>query len=103
MLHLLPRRDHDEGMRTYAEMDRLRKLARPLYLELRALDLEILSHEDPDTHSGYRLELVGLRSLPPSHADRLVMRVEEATRGLLKVMWVRWDEALEAIRGEGRA
>lgn len=87
-------------MSTYAEMDRLRKMARPLYLELRALCLEILAHEDPDTLSGYRLELVGLRSLSPCQADRLTRRVEEAIPGLVKVLWSRWDEDLEAIRKE---
>jgi hypothetical protein len=42
-------------------------------------------------------------SLSPFHADRLISRVEETTPGLLKVLWARWEEDLEAIRGEGRS
>ena len=90
-------------MSTYAEMDRLRKLARPLYLELRALGLDVSAHEDAESPSGYRLEITGGKSLSPAHADRLRRRVEEVTPGLLKVLWARWDESLEAIRGEGAA
>ncbi len=52
-------------MSTYAEMDRLRKLARPLYLELRALGLNLIAHEDPDTPSGYWIDLVGRKYLSP--------------------------------------
>ncbi len=88
-------------MTTYAEMDRLRKLARPLYLELRALGLDLQTEEDPGTRSGYRLDLSGTRSLSPGHVNRLRRRVEEATPGLLRILWACWDEDLKAIRREG--
>lgn len=84
-------------MSTYAEMDRLRKLARPIYLELQALGLDLQAEEDAGTRSGYRIDLSGTRSLSPGHVDRLRRRVEEATPGLLKILWARWDEDLEAI------
>lgn len=90
-------------MTSYAEMDRTRKLARPLYLELRALGLDVIAHEDSDAPSGYRIELVGARSLSPVHADRIRQRVEEATPGLLRVLWARGDEDLAAVRREGAA
>ncbi len=88
-------------MASYAELDRLRKLARPLYLELRALDLDVIAHEDPDTQSGYRIDLVGACSLSPAHLDRLQRRVDESTPGLLRVLWVKWDESLTAVLKEG--
>jgi hypothetical protein len=87
-------------MTTYAETDRLHKLARPLYLELRALGLDLQAEEDSGTRSGYRIDLVGARSLSPGHVDGLRRRVEEATPGLLRVLWARWDEDLTAIRKE---
>ncbi len=90
-------------MSAYAEKDRLRHVARSLYLEIRALGLELVAHEDPGEPSGYALELIGLRSLSPSHADRLFRRAEAVTQGLLWVMWADWDPELEAKRKEGSA
>ncbi len=81
-------------MTSYAELDRLRKLARPLYLELRALDLDIIVHENPDTQSGYRIDLVGACSLSPAHLDRLQRRVDEATAQIQRAE-VRFSELEE--------
>jgi hypothetical protein len=89
------------GMTSYAELHRQRKLARPLYLELRALGLDVRVHKDPDAPSGYSLELVGSRSLSSGHADRLARRIEEAMPGVLKVLSSAWEEDLVAIRREG--
>ncbi len=86
-------------MRTYAEMDRLHRLARPLYLELRALGLDVIAYEE-DAPSGYRIEIIGGESLSPAHVDKLQRRVDEATPGLLRVLWARWDENLTAVRKE---
>jgi hypothetical protein len=88
---------------TYAEMDRLRKKERPLYLEVRAIDLEVRADEDAEDPTGYVVVIGGLRSIAPTHADRLRRRIEEAKPGLLKVLWATWDEDLEAIRGEGKS
>jgi len=89
---------------TYAEMDRLRKLARPLYLELRALGLELRAEEDPEDPTGYALLVGGLRSLSPSHADRVRRRVEENKGGLVRVLaFGKWGGDLGAVRGEGAA
>jgi hypothetical protein len=40
-------------MISYAELNRLRKLARPLYLELRVLGLDLRAVEDPEEPTGY--------------------------------------------------
>ena len=88
-------------MSTYAEMDCLRKLARPLYLELRGLELEVRIEENTEDPTDYVVLIGGLQSLSSTHADRLRSRAEEAKPGLLKVLCARWDEDLEAIRGEG--
>jgi hypothetical protein len=53
-----------EGMPSYAEMARERKKARSLYLELRALELDLYAKEDPHDATGYRVRMAGLHSLP---------------------------------------
>jgi hypothetical protein len=45
---------------TYAELDRQLPLARPLYLELRALGLDLRAGEDPQEPTGYYVEVRGL-------------------------------------------
>jgi hypothetical protein len=90
-------------MTSYAEMARERKRARVLYLELRALGLDLRAEEDPEDPTGYRLVVEGTRSLSPTHADRIEARVRDAKPGMLRVLRVRWDEDLEAIRREGVA
>lgn len=88
-------------MTTYAETDRLRKLARPLYLKLRVLGLDLLVGEDPEIPTGYRVDLTDVKSLSPAHASWIRRRAEEAIPEFLKVLWARWDEDLEAVRREG--
>ena len=58
-------------MSRYAEMARERKKARPLYLELRALELGLYAKEDPYDATGYRVRVVGLHSLSKTHAERI--------------------------------
>jgi hypothetical protein len=92
-------------MTTYdEEMDRHRKkLARPLYPELRALGLGLSAEEEPTDPTGYRVSVGGLRSLSPAQADRMRQRVQEGKSGLLRVLLSRRDLDLEAIRREGVA
>ncbi len=79
-------------MTSYAEMARERRKARPLFLELRALDLELHIKEDPADLTGYRLAITGLRSLSPAHAARIRRRVEASKLGLLIVEdWTNFD------------
>ncbi len=88
-------------MTSYAEMARERKKARPLYLELRALGLELYAKEDPHDATRYRVRVVVLHSLPETHAERIRRRVEESKPGLLRVLFGRWDPDLLAIQREG--
>ena len=59
-------------MTSYAELNRQRKLARPLYLELRALDLNLHAGEDPQEPLDYCVEVRYLCSLSRAHAERVV-------------------------------
>ena len=91
-------------MSVYAELGRIRKLARPLYLELRALGLELRAEEDLEDPTGYALLVGGLCSLSPEHADRIRRRVEENKVGLVRVLaFGKWGGDLGAVRGEGAA
>jgi hypothetical protein len=73
-------------MTSYAEMARERKKARPLFLELSALDLKLHIEEDRADLTGYRIAITGICSLSPAHADRLRLRVEDSKLELLKVL-----------------
>jgi hypothetical protein len=92
------------GMTSYAELNRQRKLARPLYLELRALGLDLRAREDQGEPTGYRVEVRGLASLSPAHADRVRRGVEELKPGLTRLLMMgRWDPDYSAVREEGEA
>lgn len=91
-------------MSTYREMDRLRKLARPLYLELTALGIDLRIEENSQDPTGYNLLVGGLQSLSPTHADRIRRRVEENKVGLVRVLaFGKWGGDLGAVRAEGTA
>ena len=89
------------GMASYAEMARERKKARSLYLELRALGLELYAKEDGLDATGYRMRVAGLHSISETHAERIRRRVEESKPGLLRVLFGRWDPDVLAIQQEG--
>jgi hypothetical protein len=88
-------------MTSYAEMARVRKKARSLYPELRALNLELYAKEDPRDATGYRVRVAGLHSLSETHAERIRRRVEESKPDLLRVLFGRWDPDVVAIQREG--
>ena len=88
-------------MTSYAKMARERKRARPLYLELRALELELYAKEDSHDASGYRVRVTGLYSLSEDHAERIRGRVEESKPALLRLLFSRWDPDLVAVQREG--
>ncbi len=88
-------------MSDYAEMARERKRARPLYLELKALGLEVRLEDDPETAPGSRIVVGGLRSLSEAHADRVERRVLHNETGLVRVLLGKWNPDLEAVRREG--
>ena len=88
--------------RSHAQMARERKkAARSLYLELRALDLELYAKEDPRDATGYRVKVAGLHYLSETHAERIRRRVEANKLGLLRVLFGRWDPDILAIQREG--
>ncbi len=89
-------------MSSYREMYRRREQARALYLELRALGLEVRAEDDTNGSANYRIVVGGLSSLSPVHADRLMRRVEDNELGLAKVLLERWNPDLHAVRTEGR-
>ncbi len=79
-------------MSTYAEMNRQRKLARPIFLELRALGLDLRAGEDPQELLGYYVEVRGLCSLSEAHAERVARRIEERKPGLVRILMMgEWD------------
>ena len=89
-------------MTSYAELNCQRKLSRPLYLELRSLELEFRAHEDPEETAAYSIKVGGLRSLSPAHAERVRRRVEgEHESGLIRILMMgRGDEGLCAVLRE---
>jgi hypothetical protein len=84
-----------------AEIARERKKARTLYLELRALNLELYAKDDPYDATGYRVRVASLHSLPEAHAERIRRRVEASKPGLLRIVFGRWDPGVVAIQREG--
>ena len=74
-------------MTSYAETARERKRASPLYLELRALGLDLCAKEDPRDATGYRVRVAGLHSLSETHAERLRRRVEQSKPGLVRLLF----------------
>ncbi|MEJ7873610.1 MAG: hypothetical protein WKF67_15240 [Rubrobacteraceae bacterium] len=76
--------------------------ARPLFLELRALGLDLRVEDDPDGNTlDYRLVVDGLRLLPDARARRLKRRVLLGQEGLVQLLLDRRDPDLYAIRCEG--
>ena len=88
-------------MMSYAQLARERKKARSLYLELRALELELHAKQDSRDVTGYRVRVAGLHSLPKTHAERIRRRVEASKPGLLRLLFSRRDPDLGAVQREG--
>jgi hypothetical protein len=82
-------------------MTRERKKARSLYLELRALGLELCAKEDSRDTMGYRVRVAGSHLLSEAHAERIRQRVEASKPGLLRVLFGRWEPDMLAIQREG--
>ena len=76
--------------------------ARPLYLELRALRLEVRVEDDPDGDTlDFRVALGGLHRLSETHAQSVRQRVMESEEGLVQLLLDQRDPDLNAIRREG--
>lgn len=76
--------------------------ARSLYLELRALGLEVRIEDDTDSDPlDFRVAVEGLHSLSEARAKSVRQRVLESEEGLVQLILDRRDPDLNAIRREG--
>ena len=76
--------------------------ARPLYIELRALGLEVRVEDNPDLGPlDYRLVIDGLSALPDGRSRHLRKRIMDNEEALVKIVLDRRDPELHAIRSEG--
>ena len=76
--------------------------ARALYLELRALRLEVWVEDDPDGDTlDFRVALGDLHRLSETHAHSVRRRVMQCEEGLVQLILDLHDPDLDAIRKEG--
>lgn len=90
-------------MSGYADADcgEAGKRARPLYLELRALELKLWVEEDDEDPTGYKLVADIPESVAHPQLEELILRARENRVGLIEVLLCRHDPDLDAVRGEG--
>ena len=75
---------------------------RPLYIELRALGLEVRVQDNPDIGPlDYRIVIDGLSTLPDGRSSRLRRRIMDNEEALVKIVLDWRDPDLHAIRSEG--
>lgn len=76
--------------------------ARSLYLELRALNLELWVEEDPKGGPlDYGIEVTGLYRLPEPLAEEVRERIGRNEEGLVRVLLDHRDPDIRAVRAEG--
>lgn len=73
-------------MSSYAEKIQRRKQANALLFELWTLGLDVRAERCADGAVGRRVVVEGLKSLNPTHADRLMRLVQDNEAGLLEVL-----------------
>jgi len=78
-----------------------RKRARPLYLELKSLGVDLRVEAHLNGPHRYMLSVGGLRCFSPAHADRIARRAQDNAEGLIHVILTKRDPDLEAVRREG--
>lgn len=83
-------------------MSKCQDTSRALYLELRALGLELRAEDHPNDPTDYAIRVRGLRSLSHAHAERVLRRVGENRVGLVHVLLNYGDGDCRAIRSKGR-
>lgn len=77
-------------------------VARSLYLELRAMGLEVWVEDDPDGGPlDYGIEAAGLHKLSGARAKEVRQRIERHEESLVRVILDHRDPDLHAIRAEG--
>ncbi len=85
-------------------MNRGSDVARSLYLELRALRLEVWVHHDPRGTGGvldYGIVVDGLRSLSVAEVSSVTRRILDNENDLVRLLANERDPDLRAIRREG--
>jgi len=76
--------------------------ARPLYIELRALGLEVHVQDNPDLGPlDYGLVIDGLSALPDGRSRHLRKRIMDNEEALVRIALDRRYSDLYAIRSEG--
>jgi hypothetical protein len=76
--------------------------ARPLYIELRALGLEVRVQDNPDVGPlDYGIVIDGLSTLPEGTSRRLRKHIMDNEEALVRIVLDRRDPDLYAIRSEG--
>ena len=78
-----------------------RKTARSLYLELRALGLDVWAEDNAEDPTGHTLFVEGPDSLPRARIQDLIQRARDNKAGLVEVLLCGSDPDLHAIRTEG--
>lgn len=77
-------------------------VARSLYLELRALGLELWVEDDPDGGPlDYGIEAAGLHQLSGARAKEVRRRIERNEEGLVRLLLNNRDLDIRAVRAEG--
>lgn len=77
-------------------------VARSLYLELRALTLELWVEEDPKGGPlDYGIEVTGLYKLSDALAEEVRQRIRCNEEGLVRVLLDHRDPDIRAVRAEG--
>jgi hypothetical protein len=76
--------------------------ARPLYIELRSLGLEVRVEDNSDLGPlDYGIVIDGLSTLPDGTSRRLRKRIMDNEEALVRIVLDRRDPDLYAIRSEG--
>jgi hypothetical protein len=83
-------------------MNRRDEVARSLYLELRALRLELWVEDDPEGGPlDYGIEFAGLHKVPGHRTEEIRERIERSEEGLVRVLLDHRDPDIRAVRADG--
>lgn len=77
--------------------------ARPLYLQMRALGLEMLAQADPAEQDGYRVLVATdtLKALDPRTEEKIRERIRANKTGLIRVLLDQANPDVRAVIQEG--
>ena len=76
--------------------------ARSLYLELRAVGLELWVEDDPERGPlDYGIEFTGIHKVPGGKAEEVRESIRRNEKGLVRVLLDHRDPDIQAVRAEG--